>query len=194
MSRSERLLELLQILRRHRHPVSGHDLAAELSISIRTLYRDIASLQSQGAVIEGEAGVGYVLRAGYTLPPLMFYLPHYGIILRQQPCLSGLLHNLPVLYFSPVQTMGGKDRLQSFTAQGILTTDDVYQADMNNGFCPYRRDVLWSKTQTLSIRPFLDRLELTKDKSSWAYQFRFGLLEISADDFNLVSEAMLIKQ
>lgn len=72
MSRSERLLELLQILRRYRHPVSGHDLAAELGISIRTLYRDIATLQSQGAVIEGEAGVGYVLRAGYTLPPLMF--------------------------------------------------------------------------------------------------------------------------
>ena len=72
MSRSERLLELLQILRRHRHPVSGQDLAAELDISLRTLYRDIASLQAQGAVIEGEAGVGYVLRAGFTLPPLMF--------------------------------------------------------------------------------------------------------------------------
>ncbi len=72
MSRSERLLELLQILRRHRHPVSGQNLAAELGISLRTLYRDIASLQAQGAVIEGEAGVGYVLRAGFTLPPLMF--------------------------------------------------------------------------------------------------------------------------
>lgn len=72
MSRSERLLELLQILRRHRHPVSGQDLAAELGISLRTLYRDIASLQAQGAVIEGEAGIGYVLRAGFTLPPLMF--------------------------------------------------------------------------------------------------------------------------
>lgn len=72
MSRSERLLELLQCLRRYRHPVSGHALAEELRISIRTLYRDIASLQAQGAVIEGEAGVGYVLRSGYTLPPLMF--------------------------------------------------------------------------------------------------------------------------
>lgn len=72
MSRSERLLELLQILRRHRRPVSGQDLAAELGISLRTLYRDIGSLQAQGAPIEGEAGVGYVLREGFTLPPLMF--------------------------------------------------------------------------------------------------------------------------
>lgn len=72
MARSERLLSLLQILRRHRHPVSGSTLAGELSVSIRTLYRDIATLQAQGADIEGEPGVGYVLRPGFMLPPLMF--------------------------------------------------------------------------------------------------------------------------
>jgi predicted DNA-binding transcriptional regulator YafY len=72
MSRTERLLELLQILRRHRAPVSGATLAAELNISLRTLYRDIATLQGQGASIEGEAGLGYVLTPGFMLPPLMF--------------------------------------------------------------------------------------------------------------------------
>ncbi|MBW8299909.1 MAG: YafY family transcriptional regulator [Hydrogenophaga sp.] len=72
MSRSERLLSLLQVLRRHRQPVSGAALASELGISLRTLYRDIATLQAQGANVEGEAGVGYVLRPGYMLPPLMF--------------------------------------------------------------------------------------------------------------------------
>lgn len=72
MSRSERLLSLLQVLRRHRQAVSGAALASELGISLRTLYRDIATLQAQGANIEGEAGVGYVLRPGYMLPPLMF--------------------------------------------------------------------------------------------------------------------------
>lgn len=72
MARSERLLALLQILRRHRHPVSGATLAGELDVSIRTLYRDVASLQAQGADIEGEPGVGYVLRPGFMLPPLMF--------------------------------------------------------------------------------------------------------------------------
>ncbi|MDR3410105.1 MAG: YafY family protein [Formivibrio sp.] len=72
MSRAERLLELVQVLRRHRYPVSGAALAQELGISLRTLYRDIASLQAQGARIEGEAGVGYLLRPGFMLPPLMF--------------------------------------------------------------------------------------------------------------------------
>lgn len=72
MSRSQRLLSLLQVLRRHRHPVSGAALAAETGVSLRTLYRDIATLQTEGADIEGEAGVGYVLRPGYMLPPLMF--------------------------------------------------------------------------------------------------------------------------
>jgi predicted DNA-binding transcriptional regulator YafY len=71
MSRSERLLALLQALRRHRRPVSGKALAAELEISIRTLYRDIGSLQAQGALIEGAPGLGYVLRPGF-MPPLMF--------------------------------------------------------------------------------------------------------------------------
>lgn len=71
-SRSERLLALLQALRRHRRPVSGNDLASETGISLRTLYRDIASLRAQGAHIEGEAGVGYLLKPGFLLPPLMF--------------------------------------------------------------------------------------------------------------------------
>lgn len=72
MSRAQRLLDLIQILRRHRQPVAGNALADELGISLRTLYRDIATLQSQGARIDGEPGVGYILRPGFMLPPLMF--------------------------------------------------------------------------------------------------------------------------
>ncbi len=72
MSRATRLLDLLQLLRRYRQPVSGHALAGELNISLRSLYRDIETLRGQGAHIEGEAGIGYVLRPGMMLPPLMF--------------------------------------------------------------------------------------------------------------------------
>ena len=72
MSRTARLLDLLQLLRNRTTPMSGQDLAAELGISIRTLYRDIATLQAQGADVVGEPGLGYVLRPGFTLPPLMF--------------------------------------------------------------------------------------------------------------------------
>jgi predicted DNA-binding transcriptional regulator YafY len=72
MSRAQRLLDLLQELRRHRRPVSGAALAEALGVSLRTLYRDIATLAAQGAHIDGEPGVGYVLRPGFMLPPLMF--------------------------------------------------------------------------------------------------------------------------
>ena len=72
MSRSERLLDLLQLLRRHRQPHSGAVIAADMGISQRTLYRDIATLQSQGASIDGAPGLGYLLKPGFTLPPLMF--------------------------------------------------------------------------------------------------------------------------
>lgn len=72
MSRAQRLLDLIQLLRRHRRPVAGAVLAGELEVSLRTLYRDIDTLKAQGARIDGEAGVGYVLRPGFMLPPLMF--------------------------------------------------------------------------------------------------------------------------
>jgi predicted DNA-binding transcriptional regulator YafY len=74
MSRAERLLELMQSLRLRRRPVAGQALAEELGVSLRTLYRDIEALKAQGARIEGEAGLGYVLKPGFTLPPLMFSL------------------------------------------------------------------------------------------------------------------------
>jgi predicted DNA-binding transcriptional regulator YafY len=72
MSRAQRLLDLIQELRGHRRPVSGATLAEVLRISLRTLYRDIETLKAQGAHIDGEPGVGYVLRPGFMLPPLMF--------------------------------------------------------------------------------------------------------------------------
>lgn len=71
MSRAERLLTLLELLRRHRRPASGPALARELDISIRTLYRDLDSLRAQGAAIDGAPGLGYVLQPGFVLPPLM---------------------------------------------------------------------------------------------------------------------------
>jgi predicted DNA-binding transcriptional regulator YafY len=71
MSRSTRLLLLLQALRGRRHPTTAANLAGELEVSERTIYRDVATLVAQGAPVEGEAGVGYVLRPGFFLPPLM---------------------------------------------------------------------------------------------------------------------------
>jgi predicted DNA-binding transcriptional regulator YafY len=71
LARSDRLMALTQILRRHRLPVTAAALAEETGVSARTLYRDIATLAASGVPVRGEAGVGYVLEAGFDLPPLM---------------------------------------------------------------------------------------------------------------------------
>jgi predicted DNA-binding transcriptional regulator YafY len=72
VSRTTRLFKLMDALRAHRRPVTAARLADDLSVSVRTLYRDIQTLIDLGAPVQGETGVGYVLRAGFFLPPLMF--------------------------------------------------------------------------------------------------------------------------
>ncbi|HET9208547.1 MAG TPA: YafY family protein [Burkholderiaceae bacterium] len=71
MRRADRLFQLVQLVR-GRRLTTAEWLAERLEISLRTVYRDVADLQQQGVPIEGEAGVGYRMRAGFDLPPLMF--------------------------------------------------------------------------------------------------------------------------
>src|SRR3954462_750432 len=72
MDKTERLFSVMDALRRHRRPGTAQALAEEQGVSVRTLYRDIQTLIGLGAPIDGEAGVGYMLRPGFFLPPLMF--------------------------------------------------------------------------------------------------------------------------
>ncbi len=72
MSRTERLFDLIQLLRTYHFPVTAARLAEKLEVTVRTVYRDIATLQAMGAPVDGEAGMGYRLRPGFLLPPLMF--------------------------------------------------------------------------------------------------------------------------
>ena len=71
MRRADRLFEIIQLLRR-KPTVKARELAEALEVSERTIYRDVRDLAATGVPIEGEAGVGYVLKAGFDLPPLMF--------------------------------------------------------------------------------------------------------------------------
>jgi len=71
MRRADRLFDIIQILRLARTPITAATIAAELEVTPRTVYRDIATLQSRRVPIDGEAGIGYVLRRGFELPPLM---------------------------------------------------------------------------------------------------------------------------
>jgi predicted DNA-binding transcriptional regulator YafY len=72
MRRADRLFDIIQRLRTARGPTTAAALAEDLEVTPRTVYRDIATLQARRVPIEGEAGIGYVLRRGFDLPPLMF--------------------------------------------------------------------------------------------------------------------------
>lgn len=72
MRRADRLFELIQLLRRARKAVTAAQLAEKLEVAPRTVYRDVAALMAMRVPVDGAAGVGYVLRPGYDLPPLMF--------------------------------------------------------------------------------------------------------------------------
>ncbi len=72
MRRSDRLFDIIQALRTAKGPMTAAALAAQLEVTVRTIYRDVATLQARRIPIEGAPGFGYVLRRGFDLPPLMF--------------------------------------------------------------------------------------------------------------------------
>jgi predicted DNA-binding transcriptional regulator YafY len=72
MRRADRLFDVIQLLRTAKKPVTAAAIAEELEVTVRTIYRDVATLQARRVPIEGAPGLGYVLRKGFDLPPLMF--------------------------------------------------------------------------------------------------------------------------
>ena len=95
-----------------------------------------------------------------------------------------------VAYYSPAETIGGKDRLQSFTTIGRVRDEELYQGVMGGDFTPWRRNVDYAESHDAPIAPLLDKLEFSRGKANWGYQMRFGLFEISEADFRTIAEAM----
>jgi hypothetical protein len=95
-----------------------------------------------------------------------------------------------IIYYSPTDVFGARDGYRCFTAIGEVASSDPYRADMGGGFTPMRRDVLWSPAREVPIRPLLERLQLTRGRSSWGSVFRFGLVEIGEDDFAMIGAEM----
>ena len=95
-----------------------------------------------------------------------------------------------VVYYSPTNALGGKDKLQSFTAIGIVKDGVLYQVDMGGGFCPFRRDVNWHTAEEAPIKPLIASLQFTAANSNWGFQLRFGLFEISEHDMTIIATAM----
>ena len=96
-----------------------------------------------------------------------------------------------VVYYSPTISFGGKDRLQAFTALGTVLPGDPYEFDMGADFRPFRRDVAWdADTGDAPIAPLLDRLSFTAGRANWGYALRFGLLQVTSQDMELIFAAM----
>jgi hypothetical protein len=95
-----------------------------------------------------------------------------------------------VVYYSPTETFGGKDRLQAFTALGIVAPGEPYQAEMCDGFQPFRRNVRWIKCAETPIRLLLEELAFSAGNRSWGYKLRLGLFEIDRQDMRKIARAM----
>lgn len=97
-----------------------------------------------------------------------------------------------LIYYSPVESFGGKKPLQAFTAIGQIADDEIYEFPMTESFIPYRRKVNYKKVKDTPIRPLIDRLSFIKNKQSWGYVFRFGLVEIPKEDFEVIKRGLLV--
>lgn len=95
-----------------------------------------------------------------------------------------------VVYYSPTATFGGNDKLQAFTAIGVVQPGDPYMFDMGGRFYPYRRNVQWWQARQAPIRPLLNQLSFIADQNRWGYSFRFGLVQISLGDMHTIANAM----
>lgn len=96
-----------------------------------------------------------------------------------------------LVYYSPKENLGGSTPLQAFTAIGKVADDTIWQAD-EGGFKPYRRRVIYNNADEASIRPLLDKLSFTQGKANWGYSFRYGLLEITKQDYDAIAQAMKV--
>ena len=125
MRRADRLFQIVQILRRSGRPTTADSIAAELEVSKRTIYRDIADLIGQRVPIRGEAGLGYVLDGDFDMPPLMLtsdeieaaVLGAQWVAGRGDPVLAGAARDLIAKIKAAVP-----ERLRAFIAEPAIGT------------------------------------------------------------------------
>jgi len=94
-----------------------------------------------------------------------------------------------IVYYSPKAEFGGTGPLHAFTAIGEVADDEIVQVDMSPDFKPFRRNVRYLKTGEVKIEPLINDLQFIRNKKSWGYTFRFGILEIQHEDFEKIEKA-----
>jgi hypothetical protein len=95
-----------------------------------------------------------------------------------------------LIYYSPAESLGGKEPLQSFTAIGQVAAGEPWLEQMSADFKAFRRRVDYLPSTPAPIRPLLDTLTFIPDPKKWGSAFRWGQLEIGEPDFRRVAEAM----
>ena len=98
-----------------------------------------------------------------------------------------------IIFYSSKYRMKDKTPYQKFTAIAKATDNEIYQVKMFENFEPFRRKVKFLECQETEIRPLINDLEFISNKQKWGYSFRYGLLEISKNDFKLIATKMLLK-
>lgn len=126
MRRADRLFEIIQMLRIARGALTAAGIAEALEVTPRTVYRDMAVLQAMRVPIEGEAGIGYILRAGYDLPPLNFSVEEIeaivvGLSLVARTGDAGLMH--------AAETAAGKIAIVTPGPDGQLEAAGLHVSD-----------------------------------------------------------------
>jgi hypothetical protein len=96
-----------------------------------------------------------------------------------------------VMYYSPKERIAEPEPCQRFTALGKVIDDEPVQVEQAPGFAPWRRRIEYLEAREVEIRPLLDDLSFIKDKSKWGAAFRFGLTEISREDFVRIAKRMV---
>ncbi|KGR76330.1 EVE domain-containing protein [Ureibacillus sinduriensis] len=96
-----------------------------------------------------------------------------------------------IIYYSSKESIQESIPYQKFTAIGKVIDDEIFQFDMGNDFIPFRRNIDFISCTETSIHPLIPQLAFIKNKKHWGYPFRFGHLEISEEDFKLITQKML---
>jgi hypothetical protein len=91
-----------------------------------------------------------------------------------------------IIYYSPKVALGGNEPLHAFTALGEVADEEIVQVEMNPDFKPFRRNVKYLYTGDVKIEPLVEDLQFIRNKKSWGYAFRFGLLGIQEEDFQRI--------
>lgn len=95
-----------------------------------------------------------------------------------------------VIVYSSKVSMQGDDKLQAFTAMGEIADENVYEFAMTEQFVPFRRKVNFMPCRDAPIQPLINSLNFIPDKKHWGYPFRYGLLQIGEEDYELIAREM----